>query len=204
MKKTFRIAVLASTNGTDLQAIINELRADKMPGVELTIVASNKKKCYALKRAKEQGFPTAFISPKGKTREEFDRELAAILDEKQVDLIVLVGYMKILSEWFVDHFKWRIINAHPALLPKFGGPGYFGANVHEAVLKSGDKKTGMTIHFVTKECDAGPIIHQAEVEIEPDDTPDHLKAKVQSLEMKWYPEVVRWIQHGKGVVQDED
>lgn len=204
MKKTFRIAVLASTNGTDLQAIINELKAGKMPGVELAIVASNKKDCYALQRAHEQGFPTAFISPKGKTREEFDRELAAVLDEKQIDLIVLVGYMRILSEWFVDHFKWRIINVHPALLPKFGGPGYFGANVHEAVLESGDKKTGMTIHFVTKECDAGPILHQAEVEIEPGDTPDHLKAKVQTQEMKWYPEVIRWIQHGKVVIQDED
>ena len=120
-----------------------------------------------------------------------------------MDLIVLVGYMRILSDEFVQHFKWKIINVHPALLPKFGGPGYFGANVHEAVLESGDKKTGMTIHFVTEKCDEGPIIHQAETEIEPGDTPDHLNAKVQSLEMKWYPEVIRWIQHGKVVIDEE-
>ncbi len=200
MKKSFRIAVLASTNGTDLQAIINEIEAGKMPGVKLAVVASNKKNCYALQRAKEQGYDTVFVDPKGKSREEFDRKLAEALDEKQVDLIVLVGYMRILSDEFVQHFKWRIINVHPALLPKFGGPGYFGANVHEAVLESGDKKTGMTIHFVTEKCDAGPIIHQAETEVEPGDTADHLKAKVQSLEMKWYPEVIRWIQHGKIVI----
>ncbi len=143
------------------------------------------------------------LRKRGKTREEIDQELAAILDEKQVDLSVLIGYMRILSDEFVKHFKWKIINVHPALLPKFGGPGYFGANVHEEVLKSGDKKTGMTIHFVTEECDAGPIIHQAETEVEPGDTVEHLQAKVQSLEMKWYPEVIRWIQHGK-VVIDED
>ena len=92
---------------------------------------------------------------------------------------------------------------HPALLPKFGGPGYFGANVHEAVLESGDPKTGMTIHFVTENCDEGPIIHQAEIGVEPGDTAEHLKAKVQSLEIKWYPEVIRWIQHGKVVISED-
>ncbi len=203
MKKTFRIAVLASTQGTDLQAIINEIQAGKMPGVELAVVASNKKNCYALQRAKEQGFDTAFVDPKGKTRVEFDQELAAILDEKQVDLIVLVGYMQILGPEFVEHFKWKIINVHPSLLPKYGGAGFFGGTVFAAPLKNNDKKTGMTIHFVTEQCDGGPIIHQEETEIEPDDTPESLKAKIQSLEIKWYPEVIRWLQHGKVVIQDE-
>jgi len=200
MKNPFRIAVLASTRGTDLQAIIDELNAGKLKGVELAIVAGDQKDAYSLQRAREQGFESVFVNPKGKKRVEFDRELRAILDEKQVDLIVLVGFMRILSDEFVDHFRWKIINVHPALFPKYGGSGFFGANVHEAVLKSGDKVTGMTIHFVTEKCDSGPIIVQKEVAIEPDDTPDSLKDKVQALEKKWYPEVIRWIQHGKVVV----
>ncbi len=187
----FKIAVLASTNGTDLQAIIDEMKAGKMPSIELAIVASNKQNCYALERAKEQGFKTTFIDPKGKTREEFDKEMAAVLEKEKIDLVVLVGYMRILSTEFVRKFKNRIINVHPALIPKFCGPSFFGANVHEAVLAAHEKETGMTIHYVDEGVDTGKIILQKTCPVTPDDTVNSLKEKVQALEKKWYPEVIR-------------
>jgi phosphoribosylglycinamide formyltransferase 1 len=201
-KKKFRIAVLASTRGTDLQAIMDEMRGRKLPGVELSIVVSDQKNCYALERAKESGFETAWVNPSGKKRVEFDREVMSLLDEKEVDLICLVGFMRILSSEFVQHYKNRIINVHPSLLPKYGGKGFHGANVHEAVLEAGDKVTGMTIHFVDEGCDTGHIIHQAEIEVVPEDDANDLKRKVQSLEKRWYPEVIRWIQHEKIVVAE--
>ena len=188
----FKIIVLASTRGTDLQAIIDEMKTGKMPGIELSAVISNKKDCYALQRAKEQGFETHFVSRKDKTREEFDKEMAKIIKEKQADLIVCVGYMRILSIWFVREFKNKIINIHPAIdMKKYGGAGFFGGNVHEAVLKAGEKETGCTIHYVTEDVDTGPIIAQAKVKITPDDTVDTLKDKVQAEEKKLYPEVIR-------------
>ena len=187
----FKIAVLASTNGTDLQAIIDEMKAGKMPGVELAIVASNKENCYALERAKEQGYKTVFIDPKNKTRQEFDQQMATILENEKVDLVVLVGYMRILSSEFVRKFKNKIINVHPALIPKYCGPQFFGTSVHEAVLKAGEKETGMTIHYVDEGVDTGKIILQKTCPVDPNDTPETLKKKVQALEKKWYPEVIR-------------
>lgn len=193
----FNIAVLASTRGTDLQAIIDEIKAGKMPGIELKVIISNQKDCFALERARNQDFKAIFVDPQGKTREEFDREMAQILEKEKVDLIVLVGYMRILSPAFVRKFKGRLINVHPALIPKFCGENFFGANVHEAVLKAQEKETGMTIHFVDEKVDTGPIIIQKKVEVDPFDTPDTLKEKVQTLEKKWYPEVIRWIKDGR-------
>ena len=187
----FKIAVLASTNGTDLQAIIDEMKAGKMPGIELAIVASNKQNCYALQRAKEQGFKTAFIDPKGKNREEFDMEMATTLEKEKIDLIVLVGYMRILSTEFVRKFKNKIINVHPALIPKFSGSQFFGKSVHEAVLAAHEKETGMTIHYVDEGVDTGKIILQKTCPVSPEDTAETIKTKVQTLEKKWYPEVIR-------------
>jgi phosphoribosylglycinamide formyltransferase-1 len=187
----FRIGVLASTNGTDLQAIIDEIKAGRMRGIELAVVISNKKNAFALERARAQGFKAVFIDPKGKTRQQYDRELAAELKKNKVNLVVLVGYMRILSPEFVRTFPRRIINIHPALMPKFSGPGYFGANVHEAVLKAGEKETGCTIHFVDEGVDTGEIIVQKKVAVSPNDTADTLKEKVQALEKKWYPKVIK-------------
>lgn len=192
----FKIAVIASTNGTDLQAIIDEINAGTLPDVELSLVLSNKK-CYALERAEAQGFPTLYIDPKGKTREEFDGEMADALEERDVDLVVLVGYMRILSEGFVKRFSRKIINVHPALIPKYCGKSFFGSSVHDAVLKSGDTETGMTIHFVDEGCDTGDIILQKKCEVKPGDTVDDLKDRVQALEKKWYPEVIRMFQRGE-------
>ncbi len=192
---SFKIAVLASTRGTDLQAIIDEMKAGKMPGIELAIVISNKKDCYALQRAREQGYKTLFIDPATAEQHSpegnFDTQLIAALDNEKIDLIVLVGYMKILSSQFVRHFKNRIINIHPALLPKFGGKNFYGKSVHEAVLAAGERETGMTIHYVDEGVDTGAILLQKKITIDPADTAETLKEKVQNLEKKYYPEVIR-------------
>lgn len=193
MEKPFKIGVLASTRGTDLQAIIDEMKAGKMPGIELAVVIGNKKDAYALERAHAQGYEAVFVDSKGKTREEFDMEMVRILEKKEVDLVVLIGYMRILTPAFVRKFKRRIINVHPALIPKFCGKNFFGQSVHEAVLKAHEKETGMTIHYVDEEVDAGPIIIQKKCPVEKSDTPDSLKERVQALEKKWYPEVIRML-----------
>ncbi len=186
----FKIAVIASTNGTDLQAIIDEIKAGKMPGIELSKVISNKK-CYALERAKNQGYETKYIDPKGKSRKEFDMEMAAELEG--VDLICLIGYMRILTVDFVRKFPRKIINVHPALVPKYCGKGFFGSNVHKAVVDNKDTETGMTIHYVDEGVDTGEIIIQKTCAVTSEDTADSLKNKVQALEKKWYPEIIRRI-----------
>jgi phosphoribosylglycinamide formyltransferase-1 len=193
----FKIGVLASTKGTDLQAIIDEMKAGKMPGIELTVVLSNKKNAYALERAATQGYKALFVNPKGKTKEEYDLELAKILKEQGVQLVCLIGYMRILTPGFVKQFPRKIINVHPALIPKFSGPGFYGANVHEEVLKAKEQETGCTIHFVEEVVDAGEIIVQKKVAVSESDTPETLKEKVQALEKKWYPEAVRWLAEGR-------
>ncbi len=189
----FKIGVLASTKGTDLQAIIDEIKAGKMPGIELAVVLSNKKNAYALKRAKEQGYKAIFVNPKNRTREEFDQKLVKLLKKHKVDLVVLIGYMRILTKEFVKNFPHKIINVHPALIPKYCGPNFFNKSVHEAVLAAKEKQTGMTIHYVTENVDAGPIIVQKTCPVLPNDTPETLKTRVQELEKKWYPEIIRQI-----------
>lgn len=196
----FRIIVLASTNGTDLQAIIDELKANKMPGIELVAVVSNKKTCYALQRAKEQGFRTIHVSqtnPKThepRTKEEFDAQLIRSIEPLRPNLIVLVGYMRILTPALVQHFAQQdvvIINIHPSLIPKFSGPAFFGRSVHEAVIAAKETETGMTIHRVDTGVDTGEILIQKRLAIDPSDTPETLKTKVQALEKQYYPEVIR-------------
>lgn len=194
----FRIAVLASTRGTDLQSIIDEIKAGQLKA-ELACVVSNVKNCYALERAHAHGIKTHFIDPKEKSRVEFDRELVKILESEKINLVVLVGYMRILTPYFVGKFHRRIINVHPALIPKYCGKEFFGNNVHEAVLKSGDKETGMTIHFVEEGVDTGPIILQKTCPVLPDDTPETLKERVQTLEKEWYPKVIQMFVDGKAI-----
>lgn len=186
----FKIVVLASTNGTDLQAIIDEIKAGNMPGIELTLVVSNKD-CYAIQRAKEQGYETLILDSKNKTRQQFDSELAAQLKTHNIDLIVLVGYMRILTPEFVRQFPKQIINVHPSLIPKYSGKDFYGQSVHEAVLANNETESGMTIHYVDEGVDTGEIILQKTCPVTPDDTPDSLKEKIQALERKYYPEVIK-------------
>lgn len=193
----FKFGVLASTNGTDLQAIIDEMKSGKMPGIELAVVVGNKADAYALERAKSQGFKAVFVDPKGLTREQYDEKLVEVLRENGIELVCLIGYMKILTPIFVKAFVGKIINVHPALIPKFSGKNFFGANVHEAVLAARETETGCTFHFVTEEVDGGPIILQKKVAVEASDTADTLKEKVQELEKKYYPEIIRQFAAGK-------
>ena len=187
------IAVFASTNGTDLQAIIDEKEAGKLENVEISFVLVNKEDCGAAKKAKNAGIPVIFIDSRDengekKDREAYDREIQAFCEHYEVDVIVLVGWMRILSPWFVRQWTRKIINIHPSLLPKYPG---MDLDVHQAVLDNGEEETGMTIHYVDEGVDTGEIILQKRVAVEPKDTPESLKKKVQELEKRWYPEVLR-------------
>ena len=142
---------------------------------------------------------THFVDTKNTERTEYDQQIANILKQEEVDLIVLVGYMRLFSEWFVNEYEHKIINVHPSLLPEFPG---MDTNVHQAVLDAGRKKTGCTFHFVDAGMDTGPIILQKEVEVADDETVDSLKDKVQSIEKEWYPKVIQWIADGKVKVEN--
>lgn len=176
-----RIGVLASTKGTDMQAVIDAINSKKLNSV-ISVVISNKKDAYALERAKNHKIKAFFIDPKNKPREEFDKEVANLLDKNKVELILLIGYMRILSPRFVKKYKNKIMNVHPSLLPKY--PGGMDLDVHKEVLKNKEKITGCTLHFVDESVDGGPIIMQKEVKINKDETPDTLKAKVQKAEQE--------------------
>ncbi|MBD3328026.1 phosphoribosylglycinamide formyltransferase [Candidatus Peregrinibacteria bacterium] len=198
----FRLGVLASTRGTDLQAIIDEINAGEMPGIEIAIVVSNKKNAYVLERAKEHNIEAIHLDPKNRSKEEYDQKLVKIFREKNVDLVCLIGYMKILTPVFVNAFKNKIINVHPALMPKYSGPGFFGANVHEQVLKNKESETGATIHIVDEGVDTGPILMQKSVTVDKNDNAESLKNKVQALEKEMYPEVIRMFKSGKNPDQN--
>lgn len=194
MSKKLKIGVLASTRGTDLQAIIDEIETGRLDA-EIACVISNKKDAYALDRARNHGIAAFFIEQKGKQREDFDREVAAELEKRGAELVCLIGYMRILSEWFVNKFRGRIMNVHPSLLPKFAGG--MDINVHEQVIKAGEKESGCTIHFVTEEVDGGPVILQKKVPVLPNDTAETLKERVQAAEKIAYPEAIRLFMRGK-------
>lgn len=195
----FRVAILASTSGTDLQALIDERAAGKLPGIELSCLCTNVADCGAVDKAKRAGIPVHFIDPLVQPREAFDRATMAVLEPYKIDLIVLIGYMRILGPEFVASYPNRILNVHPSLLPKFAGG--MNLDVHQAVLAAGEKETGMTIHLVTNELDAGPIVCQKSIPVATSDTAASLKAKVQVLEKKWYPEVIRWFATGRIKIQ---
>jgi phosphoribosylglycinamide formyltransferase-1 len=188
-----KLGVLASGNGTDLSAIYEEMDSGKMPGIEVVLVLSNVEDAPVLERARARNIRAEFVDPKGKSREDYDAELVRLMKEAGVDLVCLIGYMKILTPVFVGAFPRHIINVHPALLPKFGGNGWYGMKVHEGVLAAGEKESGMTIHYVDIGVDSGPMIMQEKVAIEPGETPESLRAKVLELEKKAYPEAIRRI-----------
>ena len=173
------LGVLGSTNGTDLQAILDAISGRKL-NANVAVLISNRANAYILERARNHNVPAFFISHKKKTRKEFDTEMTTVLKKHNVDLVLLIGFMRILSAEFCREWQDRILNVHPSLLPKYTGG--MDMNVHTEVLKNGDKETGCTIHFVTEELDAGPILVQKSCRVETDETVQSLKAKVQALE----------------------
>ena len=191
-----RVAVLASHEGTTLQALIDAFR--QTPDAQVVLVLSNNAGSGALRRAHEAGIPTAHLS--GHTHPdpgELDAVIAETLASHDVELVVLAGYMKKLGARTLARFEGRILNAHPALLPKFGGKGMFGLHVHQAVLEAGETLTGASVHVVTEEYDAGPVIAQREVPVNADDTPASLAERVQVVERGLLIDVVRDVATGR-------
>tara|TARA_B100000579_G_scaffold400266_1_gene381788 strand:- start:313 stop:903 length:591 start_codon:yes stop_codon:yes gene_type:complete len=182
-----RLGVLGSTNGTDLQAILDAIELKQLKS-KLATVISNKKKAFILKRAEKYRIPSYYISHKNIDRETFDRKVTEILIEHKVDLVLLIGFMRILSKSFCQEWRGKILNVHPSLLPKYAGG--MDTNVHEEVLKNKDDETGCTIHFVTDEVDGGPIFIQKKCSVDPKDTIKSLKTKVQKLEGEAFLEAI--------------
>ena len=185
-----RIAVLVSGGGTNLQALID---ANLQAG-EIALVVSSRPGVYALERAYRAGIPSVVIAKKGSTQEAFEETLRAALEEYRIDLIVLAGFLTILSEDFTRRYPRRILNIHPSLIPAFCGEGYYGLRVHEAALARGVKLTGATVHFVNEIPDGGEIILQKAVEVKDGDTPEILQRRVmEQAEWKLLPQAVELV-----------
>ena len=179
MHRTANIAVLVSGGGTNLQALIDAQNNGILKSGRIVLVISNKPDAYALTRAKNNGIPCAVVTRKEYgSREKAEEKMISLLEENRIDLIILAGFMSILSENFTRRFDHRIINVHPALIPSFCGEGFYGLKVHEAALKKGVKVTGATVHFVNEIPDGGEIIMQKAVEVCEGDTPEILQERV--------------------------
>ena len=185
-----RIAVLVSGGGTNLQALID---ANLQAG-EIALVVSSRPGVYALERAYKAGIPSVVIAKKGSTQEAFEEKLRAALEEYRIDLIVLAGFLTILSEDFTRRYPRRILNIHPSLIPAFCGEGFYGLRVHEAALERGVKLTGATVHFVNEIPDGGEIILQKAVEVKEGDTPEILQRRVmEQAEWQLLPQAVELV-----------
>lgn len=192
MAQLKKIAVLVSGGGTNLQALIDAEKKGELGG-KIALVLSSKPDVYALERAKNNAIPTLVLSRKEyATVTEYSRALADALVAREIDLVVLAGFLTILDEQVYEAFPNKIINVHPALIPSFCGKGFYGLRVHEAALEKGVKLSGATVHIVTPECDAGPIILQRAVAVMEDDTPETLQRRImEEAEWKILPEAVR-------------
>ena len=189
-----KLAVLGSTNGTDLVPVIDAERSGSL-SASVDVIISNNESSGILKKARHYGIENYFICHKNKKRGVFDFEMSQILENKKIDLILLIGFMRILSPGFVDRWGGKIINVHPSLLPKYAGG--MNNDVHESVLAAGDKETGCTIHLVTKEVDGGPILLQKSCPVFENDSVESLKERVQELEGKAFIEVINnWSNYG--------
>ena len=174
-----KTAVFVSGGGTNLQALIDAKNSGIITDADFTLVLSSNEQAYALTRAENAGIKTAVVSRKAaENQQDFERQILKILEENEIELIVLAGFMSILSADFTRRYDERIINVHPALIPSFCGKGYYGLHVHEAALKYGVKVSGATVHFVNEVPDGGKIIMQKAVEVDDDDTPETLQRRI--------------------------
>ena len=195
MEKTVNIAVLVSGGGTNLQALIRAQDRGILHSGRIRLVLSNNADAYALQRAEKAGIPTAVVSKKAcGSQEAFEAAMVTELEKHRIDLIVLAGFMCILSENFTSRYPRRILNVHPSLIPSFCGEGFYGLRVHRAALEKGVKVTGATVHFVNEIPDGGEIILQKAVAVRDDDTPETLQKRVMRLaEWKILPEATEKI-----------
>jgi phosphoribosylglycinamide formyltransferase-1 len=186
-----KIGVLISGGGTNLQSIIDNINEGNING-SIELIISNRENAYGLERGKKAGIESIYINPKDYENEEsFNRRLIDEFKKRDIDLIVLAGYLKILSKEFINKYSGRIMNIHPSLIPSFCGKNYYGIRVHEAVLEYGCKITGATVHFVDENTDTGPIIIQEAVKVAEDDTPDTLQKKVLKVEHRILVEAIK-------------
>jgi len=185
---SLRVGVLGSTRGTALQGVLDAVAAGSLD-VEIALVVSDKEKAIILERAAKYGVATKWIEPKGLSREGYDELVTAALREAGVELVLMIGYMRIVSNAFIAAWEGKMLNVHPSLLPAFGG--LMNKSVHEAVLATGVRETGCTIHQVTAEVDGGPIVLQKRCAVFPGDTVDTLKDRVQTLEQLAFVEVLQ-------------
>lgn len=194
-----KVAVLVSGGGTNLQAILDAEKSGIIKSGEVSVVVSSKDGAYALERAKAHNVEGIVIQRKDyPDRKSYSEALAAELERREIDLVVLAGFMIILDPAFIKKFENRIINVHPALIPSFCGDGFYGLHVHEAALAKGVKVSGATVHFVNEVCDGGPIILQRAVEVEEGDTPETLQRRImERAEWKILPEAVELFCAGK-------
>ena len=179
------IAIFVSGNGSNCENIIRHFAESKLARVAL--VVSNRADAYAIERAKRLEVPTITLSKADFANQEYTVKL---LDSYNIGFIVLAGFLMMVPAYLISRYLMRMINIHPALLPKFGGKGMFGHHVHEAVKANGEKETGITIHYVSEECDGGDIIFQSKVNVAPDDSPQDIEDKVHQLEMRDFPLVI--------------
>lgn len=203
MLKT-KIAVFVSGGGTNFEALINAQENGKIPHGEIVLMVSSSKTAYALKRAENHGIKSVVCSKKELgSQESFEEEILKNLEENDIQLIVLAGFMSILSKEFTKKYENRIINIHPSLIPSFCGEGFYGLHVHEAALKKGVKVTGATVHIVNEIPDGGPIIMQKAVYVEENDTPETLQKRVtEQAEWKILPESVELMCSGKVKIEN--
>ena len=180
MRDRRRVAILISGRGSNMRALVEQAN-----GYEVALIASNRPQAAGLDWARSRGLPTFEIESKGLGREEFDRKISAAIDEHGAGTIALAGFMRILSPWFVNEWRGRILNIHPSLLPK-----YRGLDTHARALAAKDAVSGCSVHLVTEDLDAGEVLGQAEVRIEPDDTPAALEQRVLAAEHSLYPKVL--------------
>lgn len=186
-----RLAIFASGRGSNLRAIYNAIRSGDLKGVELTLVLSNNSSAEALVFAKEHQIEALHLSPLVSGEEFYEGELLKALQDREIDLIALAGYMRKIPDSLIAAYRHRIVNIHPALLPEFGGSGMYGSRVHEAVLAAGKPVTGASVHYVEGEYDSGEIILQSECPVHPGDTPQTLGKRVLQCEHELYPKALQ-------------
>ena len=193
----FRIAVMVSGGGTNLQAIIDAIDSGKITDTEIAVVISNNADAYALERARKAGINAVCVSRKEiPDRDAYNKALIAAVDEANVDLVVLAGFLVVIPEEMIQKYRNRIINIHPSLIPAFCGTGYYGLKVHEAALARGVKVSGATVHFVDEGTDTGPIILQKAVEVKDGDTPEVLQRRImEEAEWKLLPQAIQMLAH---------
>jgi phosphoribosylglycinamide formyltransferase-1 len=194
--RRIRIGVLASGGGTNLQAIIDACESGEIDG-DVVVVISNVPEAFALERAKKHGIDAFAFPHKGITREDHEKDVIDCLEQHQVDLVVLAGYLRMLTPVMINKYAGRMMNTHPALLPSFGGKGMHGLNVHQAVLDCGCKVSGCTIHFVTLDVDGGQIILQKAVPVQENDSAEMLQERILKEEHKLLPRAIQLFAQGK-------